>query len=93
MADKKQDTAKKAVEKKAADKKPAKKNKPSAFQRLVKYLSACKGELKKITWPSVSQTTRNFGVVMAVIIVMGIFIFALDQGLYALLGLVMNTSA
>ncbi len=94
MADKKQDTAKKAVEKKAADKKPAKKsNKPSAFKRLVKYLSACKGELKKITWPSVSQTTRNFGVVMAVIIVMGIFIFALDQGLYALLGLVMNTSA
>ena len=93
MADKKQDTAKKAVEKKAADKKPAKKNKPSAFQRLVKYLPACKGELKKITWPSVSQTTRNFGVVMAVIIVMGIFIFALDQGLYALLGLVMNTSA
>ena len=93
MADNKLETAKKAAEKKAADKKPVKKNKTSAFQRLVKYLVACKGELKKITWPSVNQTTRNFGVVMAVIIVMGIFIFALDQGLYALLGLVMNTSA
>ncbi|MBQ1437774.1 MAG: preprotein translocase subunit SecE [Ruminococcus sp.] len=92
MADNKLETAKKAAEKKAADKKPVKKNKTSAFQRLVKYLVACKGELKKITWPSVNQTTRNFGVVMAVIIVMGIFIFALDQGLYALLGLVMNTS-
>ena len=93
MADNKLETAKKAAEKKAADKKPVKKNKTSAFQRIVKYLVACKGELKKITWPSVNQTTRNFGVVMAVIIVMGIFIFALDQGLYALLGLVMNTSA
>ncbi|HCB95742.1 MAG TPA: preprotein translocase subunit SecE, partial [Ruminococcus sp.] len=63
------------------------------FARIIKYLSACKGELKKISWPTVSQTTRNFGIVIAVIIVMSAFIFALDQGLYALLGLVMETSA
>lgn len=93
MADKKLDT-KKADLKKSDSKKSAKKSKkPNAFKRLLKYLSACKGELKKITWPTVRQTTKNFGIVIAVIIVMGIFLFALDQGLYALLGLVMDTSA
>ncbi len=80
--------------KKADAKKSAKKNKkPNVFKRILKYLAACKGELKKITWPTVSQTTKNFGIVIAVIIVMSLFIFALDQGLYALLGLVMETSA
>lgn len=88
MADKKLDT------KKADSKKSAKKSKKqNAFKRLLKYLTACKGELKKITWPTVRQTTKNFGIVIAVIVVMGIFLFALDQGLYALLGLVMDTSA
>ena len=88
MADKKLEA------KKADVKKPAKKsNKPNVWTRLVKYLTACKGELKKITWPSVKQTTKNFGIVIAVIAVVGLFIFGLDRGLYALLGLVMNTSA
>lgn len=88
MADNKLDT------KKADSKKSAKKSKKqNAFQRLLKYLVACKGELKKITWPTVRQTTKNFGIVIAVIVVMGLFLFALDQGLYALLGLVMDTSA
>lgn len=85
---------KKVEAKKADSKKTAKKDKkPNVFKRLLKYLSACKGELKKITWPSARQTTKNFGIVIAVIVVIGLFIFALDQGLYALLGLVMDTSA
>lgn len=93
MADSKIE-AKKTADKKSDVKKPAKnKKKQNIFQRLLKYLGACKGELKKITWPSAKQTTKNFGIVIAVIIIMGIFIFALDRGLYALLGLVMNTSA
>lgn len=89
MADKKLDTKKADSTKKSAKKS----KKPNAFKRLLKYLSACKGELKKITWPTVRQTTKNFGIVIAVIVVMGLFLFALDQGLYALLGLVMDTSA
>lgn len=88
MADKKLEA------KKADAKKPAKKSKkPGVFKRLLKYLVACKGELKKITWPSPKQTTKNFGIVIAVIVVIGLFIFALDRGLFALLGLVMETSA
>ncbi len=91
MADAKKADVKKADAKKTASKTNAKKKKPNVFQRLWKYLLACKGELKKITWPSVPQTTKNFGIVLVVIIVMGLFIFGLDTGLYALLGMVMGT--
>jgi preprotein translocase subunit SecE len=84
---------KKLEEKKAEAKKSAKNKKPNVFKRLFKYLVACKGELKKITWPTAKQTTKNFAIVLAVIAVVGVFIFALDQGLYALLGLVMDTAA
>ncbi|MBQ8000919.1 MAG: preprotein translocase subunit SecE [Ruminococcus sp.] len=70
----------------------ADKKKTNVFVKLFKYLRECIGELKKITWPTVSQTTKNFGIVLLVILVAGVLIFALDQGLYALLGLVMNVS-
>lgn len=88
-------TAAKSAAKNAAKKpakKPANKKKPNVFQRLWKYLIACKGELKKITWPTPKQTTKNFLIVLVVIIVMGLFIFALDRGLFALLGLIMDMS-
>ncbi len=91
-ADKKP-AAKKADAKKAAKNAAKNQKKPNAFVRLIKYLAACKGELKKITWPTPAQTTKNFGIVIAVIIIMGLFIFALDSGLYALLGMVMETGA
>ena len=82
MAEKKSENAK------AAAKKTAKK--PNVFKRLAKYLGSCKSEIKKITWPTAKQTTKNFGIVIAIV---GVFIFALDQGLYALVGLFMNTTA
>ena len=97
MADAKA-AAKKQDAKKSGNK-PANKKKPNVFQRLWKYLIACKGELKKITWPTKKitwptprQTTKNFRIVLVVIIIMGLFIFALDRGLFALLGLVMGMS-
>ncbi|MBR3971608.1 MAG: preprotein translocase subunit SecE [Ruminococcus sp.] len=71
----------------------ADKKKPNVFARLFKYLRECIGELKKITWPTVSQTTKNFGVVLLVILIAGVLIFALDKGLYALLGLIMGVEA
>ena len=50
-------------------------------------LGSCKSEIKKITWPTAKQTTKNFGIVIAMVAIVGVFIFALDQGLYALVGL------
>ncbi len=82
----------KAAEKKAPKKPSSKKKKPNVFQRIWKYLVACKGELKKITWPTARQTTKNFGIVIAVIIIMGLFIFGLDRGLFFLLGKIMGIS-
>lgn len=69
----------------------AKAKKKNIFQRMGSFFRACIGEMKKITWPTAAQTTKNFGVVVLVIIVAGLFIFGLDRGLYALLNLVMNT--
>ena len=67
--------------------------KKGVFSRISSFFRSCVGEIKKITWPTVAPTSKNFGVVVLVIIVAGIAIYGLDRGLYALLHLVMNTGA
>lgn len=67
--------------------------KPNIFARIVKYFRECKGEVKKVTWPAPRTVFKNTGIVIAIIAIIGVFIFGLDQGLYALLGLVMETGA
>ena len=80
------------TDKKAA--KTAKKSKkPNVFSRAIKYLRECKGEIKKITWPTPMQTTKNFGIVVLVIAIIGVFVWLLDTGLFALLSLVMSMAA
>ena len=74
---------------KNAKAKPAKKSN-NPFKRVWNYLRECKGEIKKITWTHPKTATKNFFIVLVVIVVAGLFIFALDRGLYALLDLVMN---
>nr|WP_316623491.1 preprotein translocase subunit SecE [uncultured Ruminococcus sp.] len=61
------------------------------FARTSSFFRSCIGEIKKITWPTPKQTTKNFFIVLVVIIIAGLFIYALDRGLYALLNLVMST--
>ena len=78
----------KANAKAKATKKSGKK--PNIFKRAWNYLRECKGEIKKSTWTHPKVATRNFFVVLVVIAVAGVFIYALDRGLYALLDLVMN---
>ena len=65
--------------------------KKNVFSKIASFFRACVGEIKKITWPTVSQATKNFGIVVLVILVAGLFIYGLDRGLYALLNLVMST--
>lgn len=69
------------------------KAKKNFFSKMLSFFRACIGEIKKITWPAVGTTTKNFGIVVLVILIAGLFIFALDLGLYELLGLVMNTGS
>lgn len=66
-------------------------NKKSVFSRIKSFFRSCIGEIKKITWPTVPQTTKNFGIVVLVIVVATLLIYGLDRGLYALLNLVMRT--
>ena len=73
MADKKSENAK------AAAKKTAKK--PNVFKRLAKYLGSCKSEIKKITWPGAKTVLKNTGVVLVSVAVVGVVIYAIDQGL------------
>lgn len=57
---------------KAADKKPG------FFARLSKWFRELKSELKKVQWPTKKQTVNNTLVVIACVIVVGIFIWIFD---------------
>ena len=70
--------------------------KPNALvrfgKRVAKFIRDCKGEIKKIVWPTPKTTFKNTGVVLVTIIVLGIFVFLLDTAFMNLLGLVMDVA-
>lgn len=70
--------------------------KPNPFVNFVKkigkFFRDCKGELKKIVWPTPKAALKSTGVVLVTIIVLGLFVFALDTGFMNLLGLVMDVA-
>ena len=74
------DTTQKAVDKK-----------PGLFARMKKYFRDTRSEVKKVVWPSKQQIINNTGVVIACIIIVGVFIGVLDtiftDGLQTLLNL------
>ena len=55
---------------------PAKKDKKP--NRLVRWLKDMKGELKKVTWPSGKDTLKNVGIVIACVLIVGVFIWVFD---------------
>ena len=52
--------------------------KKGIFARISSFFRSCVGEIKKITWPTVANTTKNFGIVVLVILVAGLLIYGLD---------------
>lgn len=76
------------------EKKATAEKKPNAFvrffKRIAKFFKDCKGEVKKIVWPAPKAVFKNTGVVLVTILVLGLFVFALDTGFMNLLGLVME---
>ncbi len=62
------------------------------FQNVGKFFRDYKNEIKKVVWPTKQTVVRNTLVVLAMIIIIGLFIFGLDTGLLNLLGLFMNVS-
>ena len=94
MADKEQKVAQQSTAKDKPAKEKAKK--PNAFvrffKRVAKFFRDCKGEIKKIVWPTPKATFKNTGVVLVTIIVVALFVFLLDTVFMNLLGLVMNVA-
>ena len=76
--------AKKEADSKAAKSaKAAKSDKDKKKGGLKKYLRDLNSEIKKVVWPSRKQITNNTGIVMTVMVLMGMFLFAIDTGLAA----------
>lgn len=79
---------------KKAEKKPEKK--PNGlvrfFKRVAKFFRDCKGEIKKIVWPTPKATFKNTGVVLVTIIAVTLLVFLLDTVFMNLLGLVMDVA-
>lgn len=63
---------------KKQDDKPAKVKKPSVAARASKWVRDLKSETKKIVWPTKEQVTNNTLVVIAAILIVGVFIWVLD---------------
>lgn len=72
----------------------AKKPNPFAsfFKKTGKFFRDCKGEVKKIVWPTPNTVFRNMGIVLLTILILGLFIFLLDTVFMNLLGLVMDVA-
>ena len=82
-------------EKKAkADAKKAKEKalKKSRGNRITRWLREMRSELKKVQWPTKKQTINNTLIVIACVIVVGLFIWIFDfvatEGINALIDLV-----
>lgn len=71
----------KKLESVSSDKKDAKKTKdkkPGFFARVKRWFKDLKGELKKVTWPTVKDVVKNVGVVILCVLIVGVFIWAFD---------------
>ena len=61
--------------------------KENLWKRFVKFLKDYKGEFKKITWPTPKQTAKNTGIVIAAMVVIGLFVVLLDLAFSQIIGL------
>ena len=67
------------AEKTKADKpKAAKEKKPGFFKRLGRFFRELKAELKKVAWPSGSDTMKKTGIVIVCVIVVGVIVWIFD---------------
>ena len=60
------------------EKKADKKSKPGFFTRAAKWFKDMKSELKKVQWPTRKQTINNTLIVIACVVIVGIFIWIFD---------------
>ena len=56
----------------------AEKKKPGIFARIGKWLRELRAELKKVQWPTAKQTANNTAIVIACVLIVGVFIWIFD---------------
>lgn len=76
------DTGKKNAKKSSA--KDSSKKSFHPFKSLGKFIREYRSEMKKISWPTPKDTTKNALITLAAILIVGIFIWILDYGLSSL---------
>lgn len=54
------------------------KKKVNPFKAIAKYIREVKSEMKKVVWPSRKTVINNSLIVIAAVIIIGIFIWVLD---------------
>ena len=69
-------TPKESVSSEKKAKAPKKKEKKP--NRLLRWLKDLKGELKKVTWPSLKDVVKNVGIVILCVLIVGVFIWVFD---------------
>ncbi len=78
-----------AVEQSKTENKKKNDNKSSKkinlFSKVVKFFKDSANEVKKIVWPTPQATFKNMLVVLVIAAIVGLFVFALDAGLLAIL--------
>ena len=72
------------------DKKPEKKSKPGFFARIGKWFRDMRSELKKVQWPTRKQTVNNTLIVIACVVVVGVFIWIFDYLANSAIGLLLD---
>lgn len=75
-----------------SDVKTAGKNLKAFFGKAGKFFRDCKGELKKIVWPTPKAVFKNMGIVLVTMVILGVFIFLLDTVFMQILSLVMDVA-
>ena len=66
------------------------KGKPGIAARTSRSLRDMRGEMKKVVWPTRSQTANNTAIVLAFMAVMAVIIGLIDTGLSALVKLMVG---
>ena len=76
--EKRDNAPKESVSSEKKAKAPKEKKKEKKPNRILRWLKDLKGELKKVTWPSLKDVVKNVGIVILCVIIVGIFIWSFD---------------
>lgn len=63
---------------------------PNPVIRLIRYIEACKAELRKVTWPTLKETRKTTIAVLSFVAVMAILLGLIDLGLSSLIRTILS---